>query len=164
MSLYEQFQALELDKSLIGLIQREEEGSYFCTPVGARVIGWAGVDGIHYCFIDGFGEMVFAVSPMGGEGRYVFPLAKEFETFLRMIVTTRSLAAIEQIIVFDKERYEAFLVEENKELDQETKDVLDALQNALKLEPFEDTYEYVKEVQATFDYDQLVYTQEYYET
>lgn len=28
------------------------------------LIGWAGVDGIHFCMIRGFGEMVFAVSPI----------------------------------------------------------------------------------------------------
>ena len=45
----------------------ETEGAfipYFCTPRGAKVLGWAGVDGIHYCTIRGFGEMIFAVSPM----------------------------------------------------------------------------------------------------
>ena len=40
----------------------ETEGAfipYFCTPRGAKVLGWAGVDGIHYCTIRGFGEMIF---------------------------------------------------------------------------------------------------------
>ncbi|WP_222860695.1 hypothetical protein [Paenibacillus antibioticophila] len=53
--------------------QRQNDPPYFCTPKGARMIGWAGVDGIHFCFVRGFGEMVFAVSPMNTAGNYVHP-------------------------------------------------------------------------------------------
>lgn len=60
---YERHLKLNIDGSRVGLESGERESNYFCTPKGAKVIGWAGVDGIHYCFVRGFGEMVFAVSP-----------------------------------------------------------------------------------------------------
>ncbi len=49
---------------------------------GAEVIGWAGVDGIHCCFVKGFGEMVFAVNPSNLPGDHVHPLARSFEDFV----------------------------------------------------------------------------------
>lgn len=59
-SFYQKFKALGLDLAPLGLEDRGTEGSYFCTPVGARCIGRPGVDGIHFCFICGHREMVFA--------------------------------------------------------------------------------------------------------
>ena len=53
-----------VDLSPVGVELREDNTNYFCTPKGASVFGWAGIDGIHFCFIRGFGEMVFSVSPM----------------------------------------------------------------------------------------------------
>ena len=63
----------KLDLSNIGLQRGEKESGYFCTPVGAKVIGWAGVDGIHFCIVKGFGELIFAVNPTYDPGHYVHP-------------------------------------------------------------------------------------------
>lgn len=63
MKKYQKFLRLGISLASIGIETRNDETLYFCTPKGASLIGWAGVDGIHYCFIRGFGEMVFAVSP-----------------------------------------------------------------------------------------------------
>ncbi len=51
MSPYEKYLKLNIDSSRIGLERNESESNYFCTPKGAKVIGWTGVDGIHYCFV-----------------------------------------------------------------------------------------------------------------
>lgn len=48
MTVYEKFRNLDMDFSLIGLEKGDEEGGYFCTPIGAKVIGWE-CEGIHYC-------------------------------------------------------------------------------------------------------------------
>ena len=47
MNLYKKFKELNLDTSCLGLIPGSETSDYFCTPLGAKVIGWEGVDGIH---------------------------------------------------------------------------------------------------------------------
>ena len=62
-SWYEQYRELMLDGSWIGLEapNPNDAGPYFCTPVGAQIIGWD--NGIHYCFLDGFSQMVFCVNP-----------------------------------------------------------------------------------------------------
>ena len=75
MNVLEKFQNLDADLSLIGLEKGDSEGGYFCTPVGAEVIGWE-CEGIHYCFIEGFGETVFAVNPETAEEHYVRPLLR----------------------------------------------------------------------------------------
>ncbi|RAZ07218.1 hypothetical protein DK853_53380, partial [Klebsiella oxytoca] len=51
MTLYEKFKNLHIDFSSLGLEQGGSRSDYFCTPKGAKVIGWEGVDGIHYCFV-----------------------------------------------------------------------------------------------------------------
>ena len=96
MTLYEKFEQLDIGFSLLGLEQGDVHGGYFCTPVGAEVIGWEGVDGIHYCFVKGFGEMVFAVNPSNPAGKNVHPLARSFEDFLRLILACGGVAAAEQ--------------------------------------------------------------------
>ena len=48
MNLYQRFKELDIDHSAIRLEQSDAPADYFCTPKGAKVIGWAGVDGIHY--------------------------------------------------------------------------------------------------------------------
>ena len=83
---YSQFQKKHIDLTPVGLEKSTDPGTYFCTPKGASIIGFAGVDGIHYCFVRGFGEMVFAVSPMNTAPDYVHPLAKDFTDFLRLLL------------------------------------------------------------------------------
>ena len=70
----------KFDLSAFGIDRGDEESCYFCTPVGARIIGWTGVDGIHYCTVPQFGDMIFAVSPMNF-GDCVHPIARDFEDF-----------------------------------------------------------------------------------
>lgn len=61
----------DIDLSSLGVERRTDNEPYFCTPKGASVFGWTGVDGIHFCFVRGFGGMVFAVSPANTFPNYV---------------------------------------------------------------------------------------------
>lgn len=42
---YLKFLKYGIDLAPLGLEQRTGDETYFCTPKGAKVIGWAGVDG-----------------------------------------------------------------------------------------------------------------------
>ena len=86
--LYSKLKALSIDASWIGL-SIEEGPDYFCTPIGSTIIGWD--NGIHYCFIEGFGEMVFCVNPETCCDYYVYPLANNFNDFLSLILATQTL-------------------------------------------------------------------------
>ena len=91
-----------VDLSPVGVELREDNTNYFCTPKGASVFGWAGIDGIHFCFIRGFGEMVFSVSPMNTSPDYVHPVAENFTDFLRLILACGDVAAVEQAWMYIK--------------------------------------------------------------
>ena len=159
MTLYEKYCRLDLNLSRLGLERGDNQGGYFCDPVGAQVIGWAGVDGIHVCFVDGFGDMVFAVSPANGPGEYVHPLARSFEDFLRLILACGGVDAVEQAWMWNRGEFDAFL--ETYPPDGEQRAVLDALAQALALAPMDDPYGYLKEVQVSFDYGALKFSDEY---
>lgn len=160
MTLYQKFKGLDIDFSWLGLEPGDTCGGYFCTPVGAEVIGWAGVDGIHCCFVKGFGEMVFAVNPSNGPGDYVQPLARSFEDFLRLILAC-GFDAAEQAWMWNRGEFDAFLETYPPTPDQRA--ALDALADGLGLTPMEDPYGYIREVQSGFDYGAIPYSEEYYE-
>ena len=160
MTLYEQYCKLELDLARLSLERGDTEGGYFCDPLGAEVIGWAGVDGIHFCFVKGFGEMVFAVSPANGPGEYVHPLARSFEDFLRLLLACEGLAVVEQAHLWDREKFDAFLREDGPP-SLERQAALEGLRDGLGLTPMEDSYGYIREVQASFDYGKILFRKEY---
>ena len=160
MTLYEKYKKLDIDFSQLGLEPGDTNGGYFCTPIGAEVIGWAGADGIHCCFVKGFGEMVFAVNPSNLPGDYVHPLARSFEDFLRLLLAC-GLDAAEQAWMWNQGEFDGFL--ETDPPTPEQRATLDALRDGLKLAPMEDPYGYIKEVQSSFDYGKIPYSKEYYD-
>jgi len=114
---------------------------YFCTPVDARIIGWE--NNIHYCFIRGYRDMVFAVNPETCVDQYVYPLAMNFKDFLRLILSCGSTTAVEQIIGWSKEQFEHFVVSKDNAIHPEQQKVLDVIKASLKLKPIDEPYEYV---------------------
>ena len=161
MTLYQKFKKLNIDFSAIGLEQRGADTKYFCTPKGARVIGCAGVDGIHYCFVRGQGDMVFAVSPMNPIGENVFPIARTFEDLLRLLLACKDLAALEQVHQWDEEQFEEFVAE--IETTQEVQAVFEALQTKLGVSPMDEPFAYLRTLQDSFNYGELNFSKEYYE-
>ena len=55
--IYQKFLKSGLDLVALGVERRADNAPYFCTPKGAIILGWAGVDGVHFCFIRGFGKI-----------------------------------------------------------------------------------------------------------
>lgn len=162
MTMYEKYCQLEIDGRWIGLEKSELSMEYFCTPVNATVIGWE--NNIHYCFIRGYRDMVFAVNPETCVESYVYPLAMNFKDFLRLILACGSTTAVEQIIGWSKEQFEAFLVSDDNAMLPEQKCVLDKIKTTLKLEPMDNPYEYVKAVQEQHDDSKIKFTNNYYDT
>ena len=111
MDLYEAYQNNEFSLTAFGIERDENRSGYFCTPVGADISGGAGVDGIPYCTIREGGDMVFAVSPMNGPGEYVHPVAKNFADFLRLLLSCKDNASLEQCWQWSQEQFDIFLGE-----------------------------------------------------
>lgn len=163
MELYARYCRLNADFSWLGLGYKEPH-QYFCTPVGAEIIGWD--EALHYCFIPGFGEMVFAVNPENFGGEYVYPLAETFRDFLGLILTAGGTNPLQQIILFDEAAYESFVSSPDEVAytqREEAQEVLALLQRELGVEPIADPFHYVKRLQADFDYSNIPFSEEYYE-
>ena len=158
-TFYERYLSLNIDGSHIGLERGEGESRYFCTPKGAKVIAWAGVDGIHYCFVRGFGEMVFAVSPMNTPGNYVHPVARDFKDFLQLLLACGDAAALEQVYCWNQAQFDAFL--QDNPLTAQQQAVLDVIRETLLLTAMEQPFAYIKELQAEFDYSRIKYPQDH---
>ncbi len=159
---YQKFLEYQIDLSGLEVIPSSNMEPYFCTPKGAKIFGRAGVDGIHYCFIDGFGDMVFTVSPMSTPGNYVHPVAESFEDFLRLLLACGGAAAVEQAWMWNRGEFDAFLETYPPAPEQQV--ILDALRDKLSLTPMEDSYGYIRRVQSSFDYGKIFYSKEYYDT
>ena len=161
MKALKQYLSSDLDLSILGLNRGPEEGGYFCTPLGAKVIGWAGVDGIHYCTIEGQGETIFAVSPMNF-GDYIHPIAESFEVLLRMLLSCHSIDAMEQCYAWAKDQFDAFLTDYPATTEIQEKQ--NQIQEIFRLEPLEDVFCYIKQFQDNYDISSIRYSEEYYET
>ena len=162
MTMYEKYCQLNIDGRWIGLEKSDLCVDYFCTPLDITVIGWE--NSIHYCFIEGYRDTVFAVNPESCVDKYVYPLAMNFKDFLSLILACGSTTAVEQIIGWSKEQFESFLVSEDNVKYTEQEKVLEKIRKGLKLEPKENPYEYVKEVQEQFDDSKIKFSNDYYDT
>ena len=60
--VFQKFLRSGIDLSPVGVERREDNNPYFCTPKGASIFGWAGVDGIHFCFVRGFGGKITPIT------------------------------------------------------------------------------------------------------
>ena len=154
------FKKTKIDLSLLGFDMNGDFELYYCTPKKAQIIASSGVDGIHFCTIPQFGEIIFAVSPMIF-GDCVHPIARCFEDLLSLLLHCGDIAALEQCYAWDEEQYKAFLIDNPATEKQQA--VLDEIKNKCGLEPISDSFAYVKELQAEFDLSQIPYTEDYFD-
>ena len=166
MTLLKQFLELGLDCSPIGLGPGPSQGGYFCTPKGLTVLGWEGVDGIHYGRIRGYGDMVFVVDPLPPAGvQYVRPVANSFRDFLRLLLACGNTNPLNWVGDFPtREQFDAALRAPENAVTPDAQEVLERIAAAFHLAPMEDPFSYIKGVQASFDGGKLRYTNEYYDT
>ncbi len=154
------FKKTKIDLSLLGFDMNSDFELYYCTPKKAQILASSGVDGIHYCTIPQFGEIIFAVSPMNF-GDCVHPIARCFEDLLCLLLHCGDIAALEQCYAWDEEQYKAFLID--NPVTEKQQAVLDEIKSKCYLEPICDSFSYVKELQAEFDLSQIPYTEDYYD-
>ena len=151
---YQKFLRSGIDLTPLGITPGGE--AYFCTPRGASFIGWEGVDGIHYCFVRGYGSVVFAVSPENAAPDYVHAVARDFFDFLRLLLACGHGAAIEQCWNWDREHFSSYLSENPPT--ESALAVMREIREKLALEPMDDPWAYIHELQANFDYKRIKYT------
>ena len=161
MHLFQKYQSLHLDAGPVGLAASEIAEPYFCYPVGAKVIGFEGC--ILYCFLPQYGEMVFAANPESCAEKYVYPLAKNFKDFLRLVISCDGVNPVEQIAWMDREQFEQHRRRVHEEVLPEQTALVETLRSKFHLEPMDDPYGYVRALQSDFDGSLIVYSGEYYD-
>lgn len=145
---FQKFLRAGVDLSPLGFELRADTAPYFCTPKGARILGWAGVDGVHYCTVRGSGSRIFAVSPMNAAPECVHPIAESFEDFLRLLLACGDAAVLEQSWQWDEAQFSAFL-NENPPTDEQ-KAALSELSRRMRLTPMPEPWRYLRALQASF--------------
>lgn len=158
---FQKYRSLCVDGSLISLEDGDLSVPYFCYPLKAKVIGFEGC--ILYCFIDEYGDIVFASDSESCGEKNVYPLAKNFSDFMRLILACGSANPIEQIVWLDKKQFDQHMQEERAIQTEEQKAVLLMLSKELELSPMENPFEYVKEVQREFDDSNIKFSDEYHD-
>lgn len=159
--LYEKYISLHIDGKLICLEHSDCTDTYFCYPKNTKAIGFEGC--IMYCFIDGYGETVFACNPESGADIYVYPLANSFKDFIALILSCGSTNPIEQIIWMNKEQFNLHLKREIAQQTTAQAELLTFLSHELDIKPISSPFEYVKKIQANFDYSKISFHDEYYD-
>ena len=107
--------------------------------------------------------MVFACNPESCADQNVYPLAANFEDFIRLILACGTANPVEQIVWMDKSKFEEHMANEEKVLTDEQKAAVQQLQRELDLLPMEDPFEYVKAIQKDFDGSKVQYSDDYFE-
>ena len=121
------------------------------------------MDGIHYCTVRALGETIFAVSPMNLPGNYVHPIARNLEDLIRLLLACLDMNLIEQSWMWDEEQLdEQIEAVRNSEYFDDTP--LQAIREKCGLEPMENPFRYLYNLQRSFDYGSIPFTKEYYET
>lgn len=160
MNTYPAFSRCRISLVPFGLEKRPQV-RYFCTPIGAKTTYHTGVDGIHYCLINGFDETVFCVDPTAEPGSFVLPVAKSFADFLGLLCACGQEAAISQARWMPEERFRAFLAENPP--DESQLSLIHRLHEKYEIPTIEDPYDYIHTLQSSFDPSTLRFSREYLE-
>lgn len=155
-----------------GFFRRKNDNRdrYFCTPVNAEIIGWTGVDGIHICFISAVDpDMVFVVNPENSNS-YVYPIAQNFEDFLSLLLFLGEFSPMEQPICYvknpefhqSKQTFLEFTSKGKAEMSKEHKRELEMLQDQFQLNPKVNAYNYLYDLQQTFNYSLIPFTDDFF--
>lgn len=139
---------------------------YFCTPKNAKIIGSTHCDGLHFCVIPKFGDLVFKVVPDGMSEKYVFPVAKNVTEFLSIVAALRTTVYFDRMQGMSKADFEHFLAEalEGELNDSERLAEVEEFCRTFGVKPYEGSvYDAVMSLYRSFPYDEIEYTAEYYD-
>lgn len=162
MDLFQKYKNMKIDGELINLKYAEITVAYYCYPKDAKVIGFEGC--ILYCFLPQYGDIVFAADPENYSDRKVFPLARTFKEFLRLIITCGSVNPVEQIINLPQGQFDQCLQEIKANQTDAQAELITRLCDEFLLTPINNPYQYVKDLQTDFDYGNIQFSDEYYDT
>lgn len=152
MTDFEKFRMSSLDTAAVGLLEGAKTSGNVFTPQNAAVIGWAD-ENAHFCFVEGFGETVFSVDPLAAPGENILPVAGSFSHFLGLILACKDTDPIRMAGGWTRSKFEETV--EGRQLSMKQRSVLRALENTYHPPKIRDPYDYIRSIQADFDYKSL---------
>jgi len=161
MTLYQKFRTSSLDISLLGIFTGPAESSSVYTPTGSRIVAWMKEDGAHFCQIEGFGGMVFAVDPNATPGDCIHPVAANMSDFLALLCVCRDASLVLNAYRWSSSRFAQKIAAVAHDFKRNA--VLRALANTYKVPEIADPYSYIANLQDDFDYTSLPLHPDYYE-
>lgn len=161
MKLYQKFRNSSLDISPVGLWSGPEHSDSVYTPSGARIVAWSDQQDIHFCQIEGFGGMVFAVDPNAPPGDCIHPVADDLLGFISLLITCRHAAVIHGAYRWSRTLFDQKLA--SIQPDFKARSVLRALENTYHPTKITDPYGYITQIQQGFDYNSLPLHPDYFE-
>lgn len=161
MDLYRKFRNSSLDTAPLGLLSGEEVSASAFTPSGARVVAWCVGSDSHFCQVEGFGEMVFAVDPNAPPGDCVHPVAATLADFIGLLAVCRHADLILNAYRWSNTLFEKHMTAIT--LSYKTRSVLRALENTYHPPKLSDPHGYITGLQKDFDYTTLPLHPSYFE-
>lgn len=161
MFLYQKFRNSSLDTGTLNLYSGADTSDSVYTPTGARIVGWTGNAGVHFCQITGFGDAVFAVDPSAPPGDCVHPVARSLPDFIRLVHDCRSAQIVYRAYQWSRSHFEEMIAAIRP--DYKMRSVLRALENTYHPAPIADAYGYIMQLQQDFDYTSLPLHPDYFE-
>lgn len=165
-----EFQSLPIAHEVLGLDWHGWNGiSYFCTPIGAEILGGPGVDGIHFVLLPG-DDRIYCVDPtMGEQGTYVLPVASNLRTFVSYVLFCRDANPISQLHWMTEAQYRQLLTEAEaarwegcEAFFERQRQALDVLARAYGVGPV-DPFDPVKTMHAEFVPKHIRFSDQYYD-
>ena len=141
VNLFEKFRNSCLDTSAVGLTVGSEFSYFGATPEGARVIAWAEIYGIHFCYKPG-SDGIYVVEPDAPKDEMVRMVAKNFPEFLGLIVACNHASVLWQFHEMSRGQFNAYL--ESNKPGMKQRSVLRAIQNIYHPPTVADPYSYLK--------------------
>ena len=161
MYVYQKFRNSSLDTGILALISGSDTSNNVYTPTGSRVVGWTANSTVHFCQVNGFDGMVFAVDPSAPPGDCVHPVARSLPEFIRLLHDCRSAELIFRAYQWSRSRFEEQISAIRP--DFKMRSVLRALENTYHPPVIEDAYGYIMQLQSEFDYSSLPLHPDYFE-
>lgn len=159
MTLYQKFRNSSLDTTDVGLVPGPDTSESVYTPSGARILAWNG--SIHFCQVEGFGDMVFVVDPSAPPGDCVYPVANNLPDFFGLVVAARSAELIAHCYRWSRSYFQEKTAAIRPSM--KTRSVLRALENTYHPTKISDPYGYILTVQQAFDFNRLPLHPDYFE-
>ena len=140
INYYEKFRNSSLDTSAVGLTVGSEFSYFGATPVGAKVIAWADVYGIHFCKKED-GDAVYVVEP-DSDAEAVHKVARNFPEFLGLIIACSHASVLWQVHEMTRKEFDAYIQSNKPSMKQRS--VLRAISNIYHPPVVADPYSYLK--------------------